>query len=253
MKARPLFFACAFAAMLLAAPGRVLAGNFSKSVTADETASAGLAQLSSDQLSALDALVRRDLALAANTPPAAARPARFSARLSESERRSAGLTLLTAAKLEQLDTLVKRFASAPPPPLTSPSATVGDKTEANGPQTVSWRRKPEIHGMMALMYGVGSHGYSERGGATGFGSVPVDDLHLEPTDVDISTGHGAHVVRGPALSIIAALLRRTTFDDDLSANAIEQYVSRLRKRLAPHGLTVRTARGIGYYLEKVSP
>ena len=42
------------------------------------------------------------------------------------------------------------------------------------------------------------------------------------------------------------------FDDDLSANAIEQYVSRLRKRLAPHGLTVRTARGIGYYLDKVS-
>lgn len=40
------------------------------------------------------------------------------------------------------------------------------------------------------------------------------------------------------------------FDEDLSANAIEQYVSRLRKRLAPNGLTVRTARGIGYYLEK---
>ncbi|NTF95459.1 response regulator [Rhizobium rhizogenes] len=42
------------------------------------------------------------------------------------------------------------------------------------------------------------------------------------------------------------------FDDDLSANAIEQYVSRLRKRLAPHGLTVRTARGIGYYLDKLA-
>ncbi|QND46556.1 response regulator transcription factor (plasmid) [Rhizobium lusitanum] len=41
------------------------------------------------------------------------------------------------------------------------------------------------------------------------------------------------------------------FDDDLSSNAIEQYVSRLRKRLAPHGLTVRTARGIGYYLDKL--
>ena len=40
------------------------------------------------------------------------------------------------------------------------------------------------------------------------------------------------------------------FDEDLSANAIEQYVSRLRRRLAPYGLTVRTARGIGYYLEK---
>ena len=41
------------------------------------------------------------------------------------------------------------------------------------------------------------------------------------------------------------------FDEDLSANAVEQYVSRLRKRLAPFGLTVRTARGIGYYLEKI--
>ncbi|WP_047465280.1 response regulator transcription factor [Rhizobium rhizogenes] len=42
------------------------------------------------------------------------------------------------------------------------------------------------------------------------------------------------------------------FDDDLSSNAIEQYVSRLRKRLAPHGLTVKTARGIGYYLDKLA-
>ena len=42
------------------------------------------------------------------------------------------------------------------------------------------------------------------------------------------------------------------FDDDLSPNAIEQYVSRLRKRLGPLGLTVRTARGIGYYLDKAA-
>lgn len=41
------------------------------------------------------------------------------------------------------------------------------------------------------------------------------------------------------------------FDDELSGNAIEQYVSRLRKRLGPHGLTVKTARGIGYYLERL--
>ncbi|MDW9612047.1 response regulator [Sinorhizobium meliloti] len=44
----------------------------------------------------------------------------------------------------------------------------------------------------------------------------------------------------------------TGLDDDLSPNAIEQYVSRLRKRLAPFGLTVRTARGIGYYLDKTA-
>ena len=43
------------------------------------------------------------------------------------------------------------------------------------------------------------------------------------------------------------------FDDDLSANAVEQYVSRLRKRLAPYDLTVRTARGLGYYLDRAAP
>ncbi|SIQ75779.1 two-component system, OmpR family, response regulator [Rhizobium sp. RU35A] len=39
------------------------------------------------------------------------------------------------------------------------------------------------------------------------------------------------------------------FDTDLSPNAIEQYVSRLRRRLQAHQLTVKTARGIGYYLD----
>jgi two-component system OmpR family response regulator len=42
----------------------------------------------------------------------------------------------------------------------------------------------------------------------------------------------------------------TSLDDMLSDNAIEQYISRLRRRLAPLGLTPRTVRGIGYLLEK---
>lgn len=41
------------------------------------------------------------------------------------------------------------------------------------------------------------------------------------------------------------------FDDDLSENAVEQYVSRLRRRLAPYALTVRVARGLGYYLDRI--
>lgn len=56
---------------------------------------------------------------------------------------------------------------------------------------------------------------------------------------------------GKVVAKEAIIQSLTAFDDDLSANAIEQYVSRLRKRLAPHGLTVRTARGIGYYLDKL--
>lgn len=49
-------------------------------------------------------------------------------------------------------------------------------------------------------------------------------------------------------SIIESL---AAFDDDLSENAVEQYVSRLRRRLAPYALTVRVARGLGYYLDRI--
>lgn len=45
----------------------------------------------------------------------------------------------------------------------------------------------------------------------------------------------------------------TTLDDILSDNAIEQYISRLRRRIAPYGLVLRTARGIGYYIERAVP
>ena len=58
---------------------------------------------------------------------------------------------------------------------------------------------------------------------------------------------------GKVVSKEAIIRSLTGFDDDMSANAIEQYVSRLRRRLAAHGLTVKTARGIGYYLERLVP
>lgn len=57
---------------------------------------------------------------------------------------------------------------------------------------------------------------------------------------------------GKVVAKEAIIQSLTALDEDISANAIEQYASRLRKRLAPHGLTVRTARGIGYYLDRAS-
>ena len=57
---------------------------------------------------------------------------------------------------------------------------------------------------------------------------------------------------GKVVSKDAIVQSLTGYDEDLSANAIEQYVSRLRRRLSLHGLTVKTARGIGYYLESIS-
>ena len=40
------------------------------------------------------------------------------------------------------------------------------------------------------------------------------------------------------------------WEDDLSDNAIEVYVSRLRTKLEPDGVTIRTVRGFGYMLEE---
>ena len=42
----------------------------------------------------------------------------------------------------------------------------------------------------------------------------------------------------------------TGFDDDLTQNAIEVYVSRLRSKLDPAGIRIRTVRGFGYMLEE---
>ena len=41
------------------------------------------------------------------------------------------------------------------------------------------------------------------------------------------------------------------WDDEISDNAIEVYVHRLRKKIAPSGASIRTIRGLGYLLEAV--
>ncbi|MGH8619995.1 MAG: response regulator [Burkholderiales bacterium] len=42
------------------------------------------------------------------------------------------------------------------------------------------------------------------------------------------------------------------FDADVGANAIEVYVHRLRKKLEPAGIRIRTIRGLGYLLDKAA-
>jgi two-component system, OmpR family, response regulator len=41
-----------------------------------------------------------------------------------------------------------------------------------------------------------------------------------------------------------------SFDEETSLNAIELYVHRLRKKLGPAGVSIRTVRGLGYLLDK---
>jgi two-component system OmpR family response regulator len=41
-----------------------------------------------------------------------------------------------------------------------------------------------------------------------------------------------------------------SWEEEITPNAIEKFISRLRSKLEPAGVTIRTVRGLGYYLEK---
>jgi two-component system OmpR family response regulator len=47
----------------------------------------------------------------------------------------------------------------------------------------------------------------------------------------------------------ASSRRMASWSEDLTPNAIEVYVSRLRSKLEPAGIHIRTVRGFGYMLE----
>ena len=54
---------------------------------------------------------------------------------------------------------------------------------------------------------------------------------------------------GVALSKERIVQSLSSWDEKLSHNAIEVYVSRLRSKLEPAGVSIRTVRGFGYLLE----
>jgi two-component system OmpR family response regulator len=54
---------------------------------------------------------------------------------------------------------------------------------------------------------------------------------------------------GVALSKERIVQSLSSWDEKLSQNAVEVYVSRLRAKLEPHGVRIRTVRGFGYLLE----
>jgi len=97
-------------------------------------------------------------------------------------------------------------------------------------------------------------------------SIVFERLNLDTVSRSVSVDGQMLDFPARELGLLEALLRRqgkvvskktileslASFEDDLSENAIEQYISRLRRRLAPHGIIIRTARGLGYYLDRVS-
>lgn len=71
------------------------------------------------------------------------------------------------------------------------------------------------------------HFMTSRKATRGFGVMSVDDVHFEPSDVDISIGHGGKIVTGPALSMVCALVGRPVFLDDLSGPGADLLRSRI--------------------------
>lgn len=71
---------------------------------------------------------------------------------------------------------------------------------------------------------------------------------LEITPREFATFRALVLSKSDVVPKVKILNSLTTFDSDITENAVEQIISRLRKRLAPHGISIRTARGIGYYL-----
>lgn len=91
-----------------------------------------------------------------------------------------------------------------------------------------------------------------------FGPVSLDMngrqllVNNAPTDLparEFNVLQALMLANGRVLSKTQILDSLSSFDDELSENAVEQYISRLRKRLADHGLKINTARGLGYYLQ----
>ena len=153
----------------------------SRTLIPSEYADSGLKQLSSDQVAVLDALVRRDAAANLRAATAeASRPARFSERLTPDERTNAGFALLNETQVVTLDGYVARLIA----PVGSSSGSFAAGQGGTGPRIITKKlqRGPEIHGSITLMYGQGSDGYSERGGAM---VLTYDD----PSGISLAVGY----------------------------------------------------------------
>lgn len=148
-----LALTCALLASALCAAENT---RFSQSLSLEQRATTGLAQLNSDQLAALDALVRLDQAQrtadSKKAEPAAA-PAPFSQSLSVDQRRAAGLESLTAEQQAAVDLLVA--AQAAPTPRRELAARRPVEAVEFFPNRF------EVHGEVGFSFGGGS-GYSSR-------------------------------------------------------------------------------------------
>jgi len=75
---------------------------------------------------------------------------------------------------------------------------------------------------------------------------------LELTTRELSVLEALMLRTGWVVSKEQMLERLYNYSEEASGNAIEVYIHRLRKKVEPAGVTIRTIRGLGYVIDKVA-
>jgi two-component system OmpR family response regulator len=97
------------------------------------------------------------------------------------------------------------------------------------------------------------------------GRLRFGDLLIDLTGRSVYHGDQRVELSGREFGVLELLARRagrvvskeqileslTGWDEDVGPNAIEVYIHRLRRKLEPCGLAIRTIRGLGYLLDHV--
>lgn len=92
-------------------------------------------------------------------------------------------------------------------------------------------------------------------GALTFDSVErraaIDGKPLDLTTRELGVLEALMSRAGRVISKEQLLERLYSYSEEVSSNAIEVYIHRLRKKIAPAGVTIRTIRGLGYVIDNL--
>ena len=81
-------------------------------------------------------------------------------------------------------------------------------------------------------------------------AINGEPLELTMREVSVLEALMSHI--GWVVSKDKLLERLYNYAEEASGNAIEVYIHRLRKKIEPAGITIRTIRGLGYIIDKVA-
>jgi two-component system, OmpR family, response regulator len=104
-------------------------------------------------------------------------------------------------------------------------------------------RRSHGHNRSVLVHGALSFDTAERSASVGGGALDLSARELAMLELLLLRS-------GRVISKEQFVEHLCGFDDDVTENAIEVYVHRLRRKLDPIGIHVQTVRGLGYFLAK---